>query len=203
VRPRLVGTVGSCDVVKGLRGNPTSGTIPPQSGWKAARPASPSSISYGRRRVFVCLFDLRDVGDETDSGATSRSSRSHPRVFLFLDPSEYAKVRPWTDANNREVNRRGEMFIPYVEGLPGGSSHPPCRPAVRRLDDGLTRIGRSPPDAHAVPSRTSPGKPSTYGDDISPRRLNLSVVGVRQGLTSRIPTGRGRETREDLGARTS
>ena len=117
VRPRLVGTVFHVTSSKGFEGITTSGTIRHNQDGKLAASFPQSSISYGRRRGLVCLFDLRDVGDEDRFWSNFKKfSLPNPRVFLFLDPSEYAKVRPWTDANNREVNRRGEMFIPYVEG---------------------------------------------------------------------------------------
>ena len=117
VRPRLIGTAFHVTSSKGFEGITASGMIRHNHDGKLGATFPQSRISYGRRRGLVCLFDLRDVGDEDRFWSNfEKFSLPNPRVFLFLDPSEYPRVIPWTDANNGEVNRRGEMFIPYVEG---------------------------------------------------------------------------------------
>lgn len=73
-----------------------------------------SENNYGRHRGYVCLFDLRDIPEDTVRDVLSvkfnflKPASADP-VFLFLDESEYGSLVPWTDAP------AGAMVIPYVE----------------------------------------------------------------------------------------
>ncbi len=75
-----------------------------------------SQNNYGRRRGYVCLFDLRDVPEDQLRDALHlklyflKPTRDDP-VFLFVDPSEYGKLIPWTVAKGSYK----EVLIPYVE----------------------------------------------------------------------------------------
>lgn len=73
-----------------------------------------SQNNYGRQQGWVCIFDLRDVPSETVREALSKFYFLKPTpanpVFLFLDPSRFDRLVPWTDAPV------GAMVIPHVEG---------------------------------------------------------------------------------------
>ena len=78
-----------------------------------------SENSYGRQRGYICLFDLRSVGDEIIKQELRKyyflnpeSVKNNP-IFLILSSNTYSKLIPWTRAEV-EIGYRG-MWIPYIE----------------------------------------------------------------------------------------
>lgn len=76
----------------------------------------PQSVnSYGRKRGYVCLFDLRHVpNEELELALTKFYFLNPPRcngnpIFLVLDEAFQADLIPWT------AGSICEMRIPYVE----------------------------------------------------------------------------------------
>ena len=72
-----------------------------------------SMNNYGRQRGYVCFFDLRGVSEPQVQDALWKFYFLHPTradpAFLFLHPSEYPNLIPWTAAP------AGAMLIPHVE----------------------------------------------------------------------------------------
>lgn len=78
-----------------------------------------SEKSYGVKRGYVCLFDLRNKTDEVIKDALMKFYFLNPfhnqnkPIFLILSPTLHLKLIDYTVAK-REVGY-GEMYIPYVE----------------------------------------------------------------------------------------
>ncbi len=88
-----------------------------------------SERSYARIKGWVSLFDLRDTPEDEIDTALSNfyflnppSTRNNP-VFLFISPSKYPELIPWTRARDDGALRQGLAFIPKVEAFyPGDIS---------------------------------------------------------------------------------
>jgi len=77
-----------------------------------------SEVSFGRRRGYVCLFDLRRASDDAVSWALDcfyfldpGSSQRQDPVFLFVKDTSYGSLIPIEAAQGST----GEMWIPRVE----------------------------------------------------------------------------------------
>jgi hypothetical protein len=78
---------------------------------------SQSKNSYGRKRNYVCLIDLRDYNDRNIDDLLHKyglnphdSENPH---FLILSPNVYDKLILWEQAQ-KEAGFN-EMYIPYIE----------------------------------------------------------------------------------------
>ena len=79
-----------------------------------------SEISYGRKRGYVCLFDLREKSNDIIEEGLMKYYFLNPYhtqnspVFLIISPFLYSNLI--YDAKAREEDTKyEEMFIPYVE----------------------------------------------------------------------------------------
>lgn len=117
VLPKLLGTIFHVTSSQGFEGIKASGAI--GSNRKGELPSTfpQSANGYGRRRGYVCLFDLREVTDEQLNHALEGfyfldpfGSKDDP-VFLLLSPAEYGEVIHWSATNGDYT----EMWMPYVE----------------------------------------------------------------------------------------
>ena len=80
-----------------------------------------SEISYGRKRGYVCLFDLREKSNDIIEEALGRFyflnppySQNKP-VFLIISPRLYSSLVLINDAKAKEEIGYKEMYIPDVE----------------------------------------------------------------------------------------
>ncbi len=117
VLPRLIGTVFHATPVPNFEAIKASGVIRSNQDGQLSFTYPQSQNNYGRRRGYVCLFDLRDVPDGELRDALMKfyflnhaPRKGHP-VFLFLDREEYGKLIPWTVTKGNYK----EVVIPYVE----------------------------------------------------------------------------------------
>lgn len=77
-----------------------------------------SEISYGRKRGYVCFFDLRSIEEKELERALCKLYFLNPyhnyhAIFFLLKEEAYKDLISWTAAK-KEV-RFEEMYIPYVE----------------------------------------------------------------------------------------
>lgn len=101
-----------------------------------------SQNSYGRKRGYVCLFDLRVVSEEHLDHALhcfyflDPFFRRADPVFLFLRADRYGEIIPWTATRNNY----SAMWIPYIEAWYPGAL--PLTEVDRVLS---VRVERPPP----------------------------------------------------------
>ncbi len=102
VLPRLLGTVFHVTSTAGFEGIRMSGANCSNQDGKLPFTFPQWQNNWGRQQGWVCLFDLRDVSEENLRDALMKFHFLKPTdanpVFLFLDPSEYGKLVPWTTA---------------------------------------------------------------------------------------------------------
>ena len=78
-----------------------------------------SEISYGVKRGYICLFDLRNKSDDFIEESLMKFYFLKPSyyqdisIFLILSPRSYSCLIYWTQA--KEEIGYSEMYIPYVE----------------------------------------------------------------------------------------
>ncbi|MDP8204993.1 MAG: hypothetical protein P9L95_10730 [Candidatus Tenebribacter mawsonii] len=78
-----------------------------------------SENSYGRKRGYICLFDLRNIKDKELADTLLKYYFLNPfsegvnPVFLVLDKAAYHSLISWETAK-KEVESN-EMYIPYSE----------------------------------------------------------------------------------------
>ena len=78
-----------------------------------------SEISYGRKRGYVCLFDLRNKSNDIIEEALMKFNFLNPfysqnrAVFLILSPQLHSSLI--YDVKAKEEIGYKEMYIPYVE----------------------------------------------------------------------------------------
>jgi hypothetical protein len=115
--PRLLGTVFHVTSEAAFRSIQSSGVIESNQLGQRGFTFPQSEISYGRKRGFVCLFDLRRVDNDELQDALDKfyfldpmASKRQDPVYLFLDQPAYSELIPWTDARHTP-----EMWVPYVE----------------------------------------------------------------------------------------
>lgn len=117
VLPKLRETVFHVTSVAGFEGIRHSGAISANADGKLGFTFPQSENSYGRRRGYVCLFDLRGVSDEHLAHSLDSfyyldpfGRRGDP-VFLFVKTSVFGELIPWTSTRDNYEH----MWIPYVE----------------------------------------------------------------------------------------
>jgi hypothetical protein len=116
VLQRLVGTVFHVTSAPAFVAITASGVVRSNQDGRLGFTWPQSQKNYGRRRGYVCLFDLRDVPEDKLWDALHvklnflKPTKDDP-VFLFLDPSAYGRLIPWTVAKGNYA----EVVIPYVE----------------------------------------------------------------------------------------
>jgi hypothetical protein len=77
-----------------------------------------SASGFGRRRGYVCLFDLREATDDQLRHALdgyyflNPFGRKQNPAFLIMSPASHVDVIHWSATRGDY----GEMWIPYVEG---------------------------------------------------------------------------------------
>ena len=129
----------------GFDGIRKSGEIKPNQDKRFPFAFSQSSNSYGVRRGYVCLYDLRKASeDQIEEGLQKlyflnpSNARNHP-FFLIVGRSIYNKLIPWTAA--KEEGGVHEVYIPYIEcWYPGSLPHHHIAQILE------VRVTRSPPD---------------------------------------------------------
>lgn len=119
ILPLLKGYVFHVTSIEGFKGIQRDKEISNNKTKKFSLSFPQSENNYGRKRGFVCLFDLRIVDDkiikqELDKYyfLNPRSTKNNP-VFLILTSNTYSKLIPWTQARS-EIEYK-ETWIPYIE----------------------------------------------------------------------------------------
>ena len=97
-----------------------------RSGWiyshrqaRLAFSASHPETSYGCKRGWVSLYDLREPGDNEVKDALirywflRRIGKDSAHVYLIVDESAWSSLVPWKRAS-RDVGGK-EFFIPFIE----------------------------------------------------------------------------------------
>ena len=115
--PKLRSRVFHVTSGRGLEGIQTSHSVSANIDGKLGFTFPQSENSFGRRRGYVCMFDLRGISEEHLKFALEGfffldpyGRRENP-VFLFLAPARYGDI-----IHSRVAKPRGgEMWIPYVE----------------------------------------------------------------------------------------
>lgn len=125
--PYLIGKVFHVTTARGFREILKSGSIVNNKDEDFDFAYPQSGNSYGRKRGYICLVDLRDVPDEKLHPAIDKyyflnpSSCNDNPVFLFISEDLYSDLILWTQARG-EIGFK-EMFVPYVESwYPGDIS---------------------------------------------------------------------------------
>ena len=116
--PLLLGKVFHVTSSKGYKGIIEEGAIKHNRDEKFDFTFSQSKGSYGRKRGYVCLFNLKDVSGENIKEALYRYYFLNPfndyyPHFLFISSHITDSLISWKVAV-KESNYK-EMFIPYVE----------------------------------------------------------------------------------------
>jgi hypothetical protein len=120
---RLVDSAFHVTSRDGLRGILDAGAIKNNKDDRFRLTFPQSKNSFGRRRGYVCLFDLRTVLPDDLKEALGKFYFLNPHqfedrpVFLLLGEEDYGQLIPWT------AGSVGEMRIPHVEAwYPGDIS---------------------------------------------------------------------------------
>lgn len=96
-----------------------TGAIEPNTNGRFPYTFGQSTNSYGSKRGYVCLFDLRAVPDDKlDLGLSkyhflNPSHTENRPVFLIMSPEIYGELIPWTTW--KEENVLFEMAVPHIE----------------------------------------------------------------------------------------
>lgn len=119
ILPLLLDTVFHITSFWGYQGILKDRLIKPNIGDQFPYTFPQSANSYGLKKGYVCLFDLRSQTDEIIQEALMKFYFLNPyhnkniSVYLILSPELYADLIDYTVAK-REVGYK-EMWIPYVE----------------------------------------------------------------------------------------
>ena len=113
--PQLRETVFHVTSGEGLVGILAENMILPNSNERFTFSYPQSANSFGVKRDYICLFDLRDISDNIIDETLDRHyflNHNHwdINVFLILDAEAYGDLIP-----NEIANGHGEMWIPSVE----------------------------------------------------------------------------------------
>jgi hypothetical protein len=113
--PELLGSVFHVTSRSGYEGIMETGAILNNRDNRFKYTYPQSADNFGRKRGWVCLFDLRDVPDEELEWALKKLYFLNPGycqdnpIFLILDESFHDDVLSWRAGNLKEVR------IPHVE----------------------------------------------------------------------------------------
>ena len=139
--PRLLGTVFHVTSSAGLAGIRASGLIRSNQDGSIKSTYPQSEASYGRRRGYVCLFDLRSVTGQQLEDALMKfdfldpsGAKDQDPAFLFLAEPEHKELIPCTTARGTP-----EVWVPYIE-----SWYPRDLPITRISRILEVRVAREP-----------------------------------------------------------
>lgn len=117
VLPKLRGTVFHVTSQVGFEGIQATDSVYANGDGRFPFTFPQSENGFGRRRGYVCLFDLREVTDEQLTHALEGyyfldpfGKKQNP-IFLFLSPDSYDQVIHWSATKGDYT----EMWVPYVE----------------------------------------------------------------------------------------
>lgn len=119
VLPLLLDTVFHVTSLWGYQGILKDHLVKPNIGNQFPYTFPQSANSYGLKKGYICLFDLRNQTDEIIQEALMKFYFLNPfrnknkSVYLILSPESYADLIDYTVAK-KEVGYKG-MWIPYVE----------------------------------------------------------------------------------------
>jgi len=127
VLPKLRGFVFHVTAVAGLKGIRKDKMIWNNRDAKFSFTMPPSISSYGRKRGYICLIDLRGITNEQLETTLIKyrflnleSAENNP-IFLFISESLFPELIPWTKA--RDEGAWDEVWVPRVEAwYPGNIS---------------------------------------------------------------------------------
>jgi len=119
VLPLLKETVFHVTSVNAYKGIVSDRAIIPNTDKKFSYTFPQSENSYGVKRGYICLFDLRNKNDDIIKKALMKFYFLNPypnrnrSVFLILSPKLYFNLIDYTEAKKGTGYR--EMWIPHVE----------------------------------------------------------------------------------------
>lgn len=117
--PKLVNRVFHVTSADGCQGILSSGAIKNNKNENFNLTFPQSKSSYGRKKGYICLFDLRNTNDYQIDDAlihyyflNPHFTKANPH-FLFIDQELYPQLINWREAKE-EIGHYG-MWVPHIE----------------------------------------------------------------------------------------
>ena len=118
--PRLYGKVFHVTSPEGYKGIIENREIKNNNNKEVAFPFANSERSYGRKKGWICLYDLREVPEKDreigfDRGRFFRLDYfKYNPYYLFINEKLYPQLIPWTQANEQYL-KGDTIIVPFIE----------------------------------------------------------------------------------------